>query len=341
MTTCRHVPRNPDACDFCRRMDAKIRAKPTQAPAAECVYRGTPAPPPPGKDVRKRWVLCDSPADPKPLGSVVCGCEGCGPACSSYRTADRDLPPVLRRNLLFHLYPLRGRWHRHAERLRRYAPLFNGRRLVAVAESSHADPVEAVRDALPGYDVLAVPNDPALREVATFDVLFGSLTPAPDEVTLYAQGKGVTYGFDPVMTRWAELLWETHAEYWPVVEDLLRRFPVAGSFLKVGHGWPAYESSSDWHYSGSWFWFRNWELLGRPDSRRIDRVWSGIEPYPSLHYRPHEAGVIFFRGKVPTLQFYPEPSRPHPTGKRFLAEVVEPEFARWQQENRERRTQWV
>lgn len=349
MRHCFHSRPRPD-CDVCRRYDsdaayrafsdrAAARLRLVAPPAGECVHLGKPAAPPAGRPAGRRWSLCGHPA--APLGPVVCPCDGCGPGCGGYRVADRELPPALRRNLLFHLYPIRGKWHWHADRLRKVAPLFNGRKLVAVATSDHCDPWEAVADALPGFEVLAVRNDPSLREVATFEPLFGSMTPAPDEVTLYAQGKGVTHDFDPVFMRWTEILYETLCDHWPAVEDVLRRYPLAGSFLKVGRGWADFESLSEWHYSGSWFWFRNRELLSKPDWRRIDRFWSGIEPYPSLHFGAEEAGVVFFRGKVPTLQFYPtRQPQPFPTGQRFLSEVVEPQYAAWRKANEARRTNW-
>ena len=52
-------------------------------------------------------------------------------------------------------------------------------------------------------------------------------------------------------------------DYWPLVEKHLSTKPITGAFKKLGPGWSAEMAKSDWHYSGSWFWFRNSELFAR------------------------------------------------------------------------------
>lgn len=59
----------------------------------------------------------------------------------------------------------------------------------------------------------------------------------------------------------------------------------------VARAWPG-QSRSTWHYSGSWVWYRSARLFTR-NWREIDQFWSGIEPYPSLHFNLDEAGVVF------------------------------------------------
>lgn len=338
---CGHIL-TKDGCRVCHLYESsEVYRRRWSAPVGHrCVHRGDPT----GQAVE--CPSCGGHVRIKLFGCGIHGTctterqvagHGCCAGCPDVATA--AFPPGgPRRNILFHLYPLRGRWFWHADWLRRTAELFNGRRIIAVSSSEQCDPVEAVRDLTPGYEIINIPNDPSLREVATFEPLFGSLTAAPNEVTLYAQSKAVTHE-DMVFWRWAEILWETYTGYWPVVESLLRKFPVAGSFLKIGRGWPEHLSLSEWHYSGSWFWFRNADLLGKPDWRRIDRNWTGIEPYPSLHFPVEQAGCIFFRGLVPTLQFYEQTHHnDYPTGRRFLNKVVEPQYEEWKAANAGRRT---
>jgi hypothetical protein len=52
----------------------------------------------------KRWATCGHAA--KPLGEYVCPCSGCGPNCAGYSLPRREPPTV--RNLLYHVYPVRG-----------------------------------------------------------------------------------------------------------------------------------------------------------------------------------------------------------------------------------------
>lgn len=286
--------------------------------------------------VKLKLFTCDKHGDctdSKAVPGHAC-CQGC-PDDESAVDPFGGKDPI--RNLLYHLYPIRGQWQWHAKRLRDATSFFTGRRIVAVATSDSCDPVEAVKDALPGFEIIAVQNNPTLREVATFEPLFSSLQ-ADGSCTLFAQSKSVTHGNNYVFRRWAEMLYETCLDYWPWTKNLLKRFPVAGSFLKVGRGWPAHESESKWHYSGSWFWFRNNDLFGKPDWKRINKFWAGIEPYPSLHFGLHQAGCIFHRGTVPTLNFYEEPTNTNPNGFRLLNEVIEPALREWRKIHAHQRT---
>jgi hypothetical protein len=185
-----------------------------------------------------------------------------------------------------------------------------------------------VRAELGAHDVefVELPNDPQLREVGSFLPLFSRVESAdPAEATLYIQAKGVTRPADHTAHLWTEILYEVYCDYWGHVERLLRQFPIAGAFKKVGAGWASQQTASDWHYSGSWLWFRNRELFAK-DWRRIDQFWSGIEPYPSLHFRPHEAGSLFMEGTIADMQLYPT-GAPN-TGWEYITRTVLPALVR-------------
>lgn len=257
------------------------------------------------------------------LGGPVRGCD----RCPDYASTE-PAPPPHTRHLLYHVYPRKGSaWRSAVRKVMGAAGLFNGRRVVAAAfddTTEHPDVVAAEFGV--GYEVVSVPNNPERREVETFPHLFGRVCDlaGPGHATLWAHAKGVTRpgGFPH---RAAAVMADAALDYWPLVSDLLGKYPVAGSFLKVGNGWAG--TASDWHYSGSWFWFRNDALFTR-DWRRIDPFWSGIESYPSLHFRREEAGVIFYRGTVPELDLYGPESW----------EKVEPAWTDWKAANARRRT---
>ena len=258
----------------------------------------------------------------------------------------------LRRNLLYHVYPVQGNgvWQWNVDELCRRLDLFNGRVVVAVAldpaTGRKPDPtgpwspdtgrhlgacasLEEVRARFGRHaeriEFIAVENDPALREVATFLPLFSRVESTdPCEVTLYAHAKGSTRHAGHTARRWTEILFEVFLDHWPLVEAQLRLWPVTGCFMKLGPGWSRTQTDSDWHYSGSWFAFRNASLFSQPDWRRIDQFWSGIEPYPSQHWRHHECGVLFCRGQVPAVNLYSQD---------YLRRTVEPHLRRWKQVN--------
>lgn len=269
------------------------------------------------------------------------------------------LPPTgeLRRNLLYHVYPLSGNnaWQWNVDRLCRSLHLFNGKIVVAVvldpASGRKPDPtgphppdthrhlapcdtIQTVKDRFGKWayriEFLEVENDPQLREVASFVPLFSRVKSTdPRDITLYAHAKGTTRHHGHTAGRWTEMLYEVFLDHWPLVEGFLRSFPVAGAFQKMGPGWSHQQSNSDWHYSGSWFAFRNADLFSQSDWQRIDQFWSGIEPYPSQHFKHADAGCLFHRGRVPQVNMY---------DGRYLQNTIEPALARWKVRNAEWRT---
>lgn len=265
-------------------------------------------------------------------------------------------PEKFTRHLLYFIYPIAGNgiWQWNLDQLTKRISLFNGRRICAIATDT-ANPIkykpipgmfppdmnrvpcytespEKVIEKLKEYDIeyFVVKNDPNLREVAAFFPLFSRLANLRGEgdVTLFAQAKGVTRTPSHPAIPWTDLLYQTMLDYWGVVERSLRVLPVTGSFLKVGQGWPTSATISTFHYSGSWFWFRNAVLFSR-DWMRIDKFWSGIEPYPSQHFSLMEAGTVFHEGNVGSLNMYSDS---------YIQKIVLPEYEVWKRMNEKYKT---
>jgi hypothetical protein len=215
------------------------------------------------------------------------------------------------RHLLYHVYPRRNStWRSRILRLRESLPLFNGRRRVAIVYDGTTEHPGMVKDALHDChcEYIELKNEPERREVWTFRELFEPLAKhtGPDECTLYGHAKGVTRPKEGVCQLWARTLEDLSFDYWPLVERLLTRYSCAGPFRHLGRGWAVDESRSVWHYSGSWFWFRNDQIFNRPDWREIDQFWSGIESWLSNKLAPREAGILFGSGHFTSLNLYEE-----------------------------------
>jgi hypothetical protein len=254
-----------------------------------------------------------------------------------------------RRHLLYHLLPVAGNgvWQRNLDQLRWRMPLFTGRKVIAVCTSPRfrdtqtgrgtfdLDPPDAVAEYLgdvPGLTILTAPNDPHRREMATWKLLWESVAgfADTDDVVFYAQGKGVTRPTNGGVTvhEWARVLYSSLLDFWPVVADRLSRFPIAGSFKKVGRAFGG--SRSEWHYSGSFFWARIRDVFDRQKWRVIDaRAWWGNEAWPGLHWPAAGAGTVFKVGSAAKLDLY-KPAY-------FFGQVM-PEFRAWCGANAGRRT---
>jgi hypothetical protein len=337
-----HDPFDPESCSHCKQ----------RVPPSEWVKRLSPGPRF-GKP-STRVTYCSSRrmydwAVTDPFGrSLATGTERTESAAKrEAETAATDRGPdrefrAVRRNLLYHLLPVRGRWQWHAAQLIPRLGLFNGRKIIAVLTGDAIDrttnrgavvldPPDVVEPAFPGCEFVRIANDPARRELVSFLPLFSSLDPAEGDVTLYAQSKGVTRPVESTSRRWTEILYETHLDYWPLVERLLATRPLAGAFKKIGRGWDGngwtdreFKSASDWHYSGSWLWFRNKDVFGVPGWRNIEPFWSGIESWPALHFPADESATIFFDGRVPETNLY---------NWDYVSRIVEPAYARWKAEH--------
>lgn len=265
----------------------------------------------------------------------------------------------MQRHLLYHIYPIAnsGMWQWNVEHLKKYISLFDGKRVCAIVYDKvpggipfkdystpltrHlvcpdkarveiiCDPIERVEEELKGlnFKFLHIENDQNCRETKTLIPLMQEVQ-HDEGYTLWCHAKGVTRAPTHAIKRWPELCYDTYMGYWPLVEELLQHYDVAGSFKKHGRGWHPIDSDSLWHYSGSWFWFKN-AVHFKKDWKKFDPFWSGIESYPSLHYENHEAGVIFKEGSVCELALYIDD---------YWNRVVLPEYVTWKLKNTSYRT---
>lgn len=220
------------------------------------------------------------------------------------------------RNLVYFVCPLSENdvWKWNVEQLKKRLHLFNGRKLIGVAQgfqrrpgnpkrsAAYAlDPIEKVIEQLPGCDFMEFKNDAAIGEVVGWTPMMERILPARG-VTFYGHAKGVRRGFGhPTAIRWTEAMYETLLDYWPLVEKLLDKYPVVGSFKKVGFCFP--NTLSAWHYSGSFAWFRNEDLAAR-DWRGIPRMWAGTEALPGVLFKPEEAGCMFHEATANEMELY-------------------------------------
>ena len=237
------------------------------------------------------------------------------------------------RHLLCHVYPRKNNnaWQMDLEQLRSRIALFNGKRVIAIATDPGCDPPEAVQEfmrACGPIEWIIVENDASLREVRTFNQLFERIEAVAkdkdDHAIFYCHSKGATKPFNPGVTchAWARTMYTVCLDYWPLVEETLDKYPLAGAFKKVGAGFVG--SRSQWHYSGAYYWMRCRDLFAK-NWRECDWCWYGIEPWPSLHYGADEAGCLFMDGKVPSLNLY---------SRRFWNAAVVPSFEAWKKDNK-------
>lgn len=195
-------------------------------------------------------------------------------------------------NLIYHVTPM-GNYKWNLELLRERLHVFNGKKIAAVAQGPGLDDIRIVQSLLPDVECAPFDNNPKLRETATLKPLLNSVfSTAREEATFYAHTKGVTHTDNEAITKWTLALYQKNLDNMEHIAALLEDYPVVGAFKRYGV-FSNFPPGSKWHYSGTFFWFRNRELVHRPSWQIVPKHKYGAEAYPSLIFTAAEAGVSF------------------------------------------------
>lgn len=195
-------------------------------------------------------------------------------------------------NLIYHVTPM-GSYRWNLELLRERLHIFNGKKIAAVAQGPGLDDIRTVQSLLPGVECAPFDNSPEYRETATLKPLLNAVfSTNREEATFYAHTKGVTRPNDEAVTKWTLALYQKNLDDMEHITDLLEKYPVVGAFKRYGV-FSNFPLGSKWHYSGTFFWFRNRDLVHRPAWRMVPKHKYGAEAYLSLIFSPTEAGVSF------------------------------------------------
>ncbi len=253
---------------------------------------------------------------------VIEACEAIEPPKRNNAECVSDaVGEITKRNLLMHVMPSGdpGIWQNAVESVRLHIDLFNGKRVVAIATDDKSASSSVVRQWLEGCGCTFAEykNNATLREVVSLlDMLAEVESDDPHEATFYCHSKGVTRPLESTAHRWREVMYETCLN-WDAVQESLTTKPLTGTFKKMGAGFTG--STSDWHYSGTFWWFRNRDLFQRK-WQKVDLKWWGAESYPSLVFAPEEAGCLLKEGTVRKFDLY---------NQDYWSSVIEPAFEGW------------
>lgn len=230
-----------------------------------------------------------------------------------------DAPP--RRNLLYHVWPVRGStWRWNLDELLRRIDLFNGKRVVGIVRDERAEPPEAVQAYLEGHgcEFVVEPNA-AGGEAVTFAAMLQRVASTErNELSFYAHAKGVKYEpqFPPSVRRWAEVQYAVMLDDWAAVRDQLQRLAMTGIFRKHGR-FRNHQNLGDWHYSGTFFWLRHAHVFRRK-WQEVPAFYGGVEAWPGTLFERDETGCLLL-----------DQLRELPYQDRFWQQRGNPAFRRW------------
>lgn len=233
------------------------------------------------------------------------------------------------RHLIFHLWPSlkSSNWRWNVEQLKRRIELFNGLRSIGVATGPETASLHEVQNAFGNVRIdhwIEVANEPLTGEPGqvlaqtrhsslvgeglTFQSLLNTLPTGPEHVTFYGHGKGCRYADRGATTthshpgfpkdffshsrRWGEMMYRICLDHWSEVHAALRQQPMAGGFKRyddfnLPDNW-------HWHYSGTFFWFRNEDVFARPQWRHLHpQMYGQVEAWPAGLFQAAEVACLF------------------------------------------------
>jgi hypothetical protein len=255
----------------------------------------------------RREVPSPRSVDPSPATLVV-KTEEHQALLDNYRRA-YSYPPIecadlsnAVRHLTFHVWPVAGfgAWQWNCDRLMEHADLFNGRRIVAIATSKETDSADSVKDYLQDFtdEFIVIKNDNRLREVATWVPMLKKLEEyrSESDVTFSCHAKSVRHRIVPgvegsTLFDWTSAMYETCLQ-WGAVLPLLEEFATVGSFRRLQSHMTGRGGFGPWHYSGSFYWWRNRDAFRR-NWRYTPNQFFGTEAWPGIMFEAHESGVLF------------------------------------------------
>lgn len=244
-------------------------------------------------------------------GGLVQPCGGCQDRQAQLNQMRAATPAIVgptdltdaTRHLMFHVWPVAGpgTWQWNCDRLIENEALFNGRRLIGIAVDQASDTAETVMEYLGsrGFEAeyIVAQNVPNLGEVTTFVPCLEKLETyfGPGDVTFRAHAKCVRHRIaledaGATIFRWTNAMWDANC-HWESVRPILEQHATAGIFRRkmqrIGRSW------GPWHYSGSFYWFRNRESFAR-NWRYVPNAYYGTEAWPGLLFPAiNESGLIF------------------------------------------------
>jgi len=206
------------------------------------------------------------------------------------------------KHLIYHIYPVSGNgwWEWNVAQLLERIELFDGVRSVAIMTPRKRglalDSVEQVQKLFEGHRIdnwIIKQNNPNKREQISHAELLETLPHGEQEITFSGHAKGIrnesleTYAGS--VQHWTRIMYRVCLDDLPSVESALEDFLFAGSFRRYNT-----MACKGWHYSGSFYWFRNDPKLF--ESGLVSGRWWATESWPGDVCEHHEAACLFGEG---------------------------------------------
>lgn len=211
---------------------------------------------------------------------------------------------VMTKNLLFFICPFscNQEWITNLKILSLYSNVFNGKIAMCIVSGDGLHKYSFVKEKIEGFFPnrniiwINVDNNPDLGEAKGFVPLIRCVESTdPHEVTFYCHAKGVSPGktVDELIAvrTWRQLMYTYCLGDSIRINAVLEKWACCGCFKKYGSH--HLSTGAPWHYSGTFFWFRNDKIFNcvNWDVAINDRYW--VESYLSQFIKAEHAFCLF------------------------------------------------
>ena len=213
----------------------------------------------------------------------------------------------MKRNLIYHVMPY-GQYRWNIDQLLQRWDVFDGQKFIGIVTGQEMDDPDDVRRMFPGNNVTfaVYPNDRQRGEAVTFNPIMRTLCGWPfekpyEQATFYAHTKGATRGEDEAIRLWTEAMYHHNLDRVGEAMELLQSHVMVGAFKRYGK-FEVLGPTVDWHYHGSFFWFRNYRVWAGPIHQAQEHR-HGVEAFPGEVCVSQDAACIFADGLTETSMY--------------------------------------
>jgi hypothetical protein len=196
----------------------------------------------------------------------------------------------MKKNLLFYCFiqdidQIDDATHLSLSCLKQYGICFNGQKIIFVGSNNPDGMDKGKLNSLFEFfcdaEIHIVRNNQDTRESEHFVDMLSSIEDL-DSMTFYAHNKGSTHALDEGLFHWIHMMYffNLYKDVIPSIEHVLSMKTMSGVFRKNSH-YEIHGMSSEWHYSGAFFWFNMNKLTKISEWKNARKHRMGLEFYPS------------------------------------------------------------
>lgn len=193
----------------------------------------------------------------------------------------------MKKNLIYHFYApdedVYGYVNYNIKLLNKYLNVFDGQKLIKIAVDNIYKDYSQLISFFPNCEVQIVKNNQQSQESEHF-IDFIKEIKERNSITFYGHNKSCDSAWDAIYSsvqKWILSLYyfNLNEQFLPEIEKNLLEDKVFSGIMRIETPCPP-SVKSDWHYSGTFFWFNTDKLMSLTNWDELEKVRFAVEEYP-------------------------------------------------------------